>query len=220
MKINTIKEIRDLYKTITLEDGSTKKEYPGDLTGYLINNSIHVPLEPNNRLYKKIQKLIKEGFNIEPAYTEEKLLNTLKNNLINEITQLADNKSKDLKNYIAGKRVTQEQKERYEAKYQMALKAKETNDYSMFLLEANNDENQAKELVETIIKLHDKWLETLDYYNTLIDQFRVRATNLVQQIETFEQINKAEELLERAKQFNINTTPEDVIKLFEEFENA
>jgi len=82
MKLATVKEIRELSKEVTLPDGTQQTVYPGDLTGYIVNNSIHVPLDPNNRLYKQIQK---SDIEIEPAYTEEEIFEIVKKQRLNEI---------------------------------------------------------------------------------------------------------------------------------------
>jgi len=82
MKINTVKEIREKSKEgINQETNEAEIKYPGRLTGYLVNNSIHVPIDQNNRLYKKIQK---SNIPIQPAYTNEELLQFKINDLIQE----------------------------------------------------------------------------------------------------------------------------------------
>jgi len=58
-----------------------------ELTGYSYNG-MHVPIDPNNRHYQEIQKLVKEGKEtIEPAYTPEERLDYLKQNKKQEIKQ-------------------------------------------------------------------------------------------------------------------------------------
>ena len=91
MKLATVKEIRELSKEVTLEDGTKQTVYPGELTGYLVNGSIHVPIDINNRLYKKIQK---SSIEIEPAYSYEELLQKVKALLISKTKTTRDSKVK------------------------------------------------------------------------------------------------------------------------------
>ena len=71
----TIKEIKDIETN--------------ELTGYKYNG-MFVPLEPTNRHYQEIQKLIKNGIEVEPAYTEEERLNYFKNKKIQELKKERD----------------------------------------------------------------------------------------------------------------------------------
>ena len=93
MKLVTVKEIRELSKEVTLEYGTKQTVYPGDVTGYLVNGSIRVPIDSNNRLYRKIQK---SPIEIEPAYTEEELVNKLQSIKINELKVNRDKQTKNI----------------------------------------------------------------------------------------------------------------------------
>jgi len=188
-----------------------------ELTGYLLNG-IFVPRDRGNRHYQEIQKWIKKGNQPEPAFTEEERLNYFKNKLINNIQNIADTKSKEAKNYIAGKKVTPEQINRYELKYQTALKCKETEDYTPLQLEADLQRITPEELAELIIQKHDKWIAELQKYTALIEAYRVKAQTIVENLETLENIEKAKELLEKAKGFGLGTTEEQIKALFKEFE--
>ena len=71
----TIKEIRDI---------ETNK-----LTGYNLDG-MFVPIDSVNRHYKEIKKAIKDGVEIEPAYTKEERLNYFKNKKIQELKKERD----------------------------------------------------------------------------------------------------------------------------------
>jgi len=212
MKINTVKEIRELSKQVTLKDGTQQTEYPGNLIGYLVNGSINVPLDPNNRLYKKIQKFK----NIEPAYTDDELLNKAKEDLINKIQSLTDTKTKELKNYVAGKKLTDEQIDRYEQKYQLALQCKRNNDFTPLELEASLQGLTGSDLADLIIQKHDEWLKELQANITKIEAYRVKAQSLINNATDLDTLSKANILLEKAKEFDINTTDNEIKALFEE----
>jgi len=158
-----------------------------ELRGYLLNGTF-VPLNKNNRHYQEIQKWIEKGNKPEPAFTEEERLNYFKNKLINNIQNIADAKSKEVKNYIAGKKLTDEQINRYELKYQTALKCKESGDYTPLKLEADLQGIKKEKLAELIIQTHDDWVSALKKYISLIEAFRVKALNIVTNITTVEQL--------------------------------
>jgi protein subunit release factor A len=80
--IQTVKEIRDIDTD--------------QLTGYLINNSMHVPLSEGNRHYKEVQEWIAEGNIPEPAYTSDELENYLNEKHNNEILFQIVQKEKEL----------------------------------------------------------------------------------------------------------------------------
>ena len=215
MKIHTVKEIRELSKQVTLEDGTKQTVYPGDLTGYLVNGSIHVPLDSNNRLYKKIQK---SDIEIEPAYTEEELLSKVKKDLISKIQSLSDTKTNELKNYVVSKKITTEQIDRYERKYQLAVKCKENNDFTLLELEASLQGLTGSDLANLIIQKHDEWTTELENNMVKIEAYRIKAQNLVGSIVDLDTLSKANVLLEKAKQFDVNTTDDEIKTLFKEFE--
>jgi len=142
-----------------------------------------------------------------------------KTSLYNSIQLLADSKTRDLKNYISGKKVTQEQMERYEAKYNVALQCKESGDYSVLELEAELQGMEPEDLADLIIEKHDELIEYLNKYSAMIEAYRVKAQTIVDSIETLDEIEKAQILLDKAKEFDINTTEDDIKALFEEYEN-
>ena len=48
-------------------------ETPTTYTGYLVNGTMNVPLDPENGHYQMVQAWINEGNTPEPAYTQEEL---------------------------------------------------------------------------------------------------------------------------------------------------
>jgi len=48
-------------------------ETPTDYTGYIVDNTMQVPLDQDNRHYKMVQDWIAEGNTPEPAYTQDEL---------------------------------------------------------------------------------------------------------------------------------------------------
>lgn len=76
-----IKEIRDIETN--------------QLTGYQLDG-MFVPLDPSNRHYKEIQEAIKQGIEIEPAFTEEERLDYFKSKKIKELKRERDNQVKQI----------------------------------------------------------------------------------------------------------------------------
>lgn len=77
----TIKEIKDI---------ETNK-----LTGYNLDG-MFIPLDPANRHYQEIQKLIENGIEVEPAYSEEERLEYFKNKKIQELKKERGNQVKQI----------------------------------------------------------------------------------------------------------------------------
>jgi hypothetical protein len=133
------------------------------------------------------------------AKENELAFTNAKETLLNDIQSLADTKTKELKNYIAGKKVTPEQVDRYEQKYQLAMKCKEAGDYTPLNLEAELQGITGEELANLIIEKHDEWVAELQKYTALIEAYRVKAQTIVESLETLEDIEKAQTLLDKAK---------------------
>jgi len=208
MKINTVKEIRELSNEISLEDGTKKTVYPGDLTGYLVNGSIYVPLDSNNRLYKKIQK---SSIEIEPAYTDEELLSKVKEDLINKIQNLCDTKTQEAKAYINGAKVTTDQLARYEEKYQIAAEYKSNGNYADTLkLEADLQGLSVDDLADLIIAKGHSYKQALIGFNAKIEAFRVALGKIIKAGD----LDKATAIIINAKELGANATDEDVAGLF------
>ena len=181
MKIQSIKEIRELSKQVTQEDGSTKTIYPGDLTGYLVNGSINVPLDSNNRLYKQIQKWMANGGSIEPAYTEEEIFELVKKQKLSEINQAFNNEIKSIS-----------------SKYPDAEKlswTKQEQESRAYL----NDNSVSTPLIDKIVEargidkdeLVNRIIEKADAYMSLAGQAigkRQRLEDLVEQANTIEDL--------------------------------
>ena len=88
-----------------------------------------------------------------------------------------DNRVRELKAFIAGKDIlTTEQVERYEAKYQIALKAKDGDEDAKAILdiEAGGD---STDLIDEIIAIGSAWNISLNTLLTLLDVLRVSINN-------------------------------------------
>jgi len=199
----------------------------GKILGFF-DNEIHPAIpEPNFEIsVEQWEEALEKGYNCVDAnnktlfYKDFRTLDEQKSSLYDAIQSLADTKTKELKNYIAGKRVTPEQVDRYEQKYQLALKCKEAGDYTPLNLEAELQGITGEELADLIITKHDEWVAKLQKYTALIEAYRVKAQTIVESLETIEDVEKAKGLLERAKEFGIDTTEEQIKELFEEFEGG
>ena len=76
--IQTVKEQRDIETN--------------ELTGYLVNGSMYVPVEPSNTHYKEVQDWISQGNTPEPAYTDQDRIDYFINKRTNELKQIRQSK--------------------------------------------------------------------------------------------------------------------------------
>jgi len=74
IQITSVKEIRDI---------STN-----ELTGYLVNNAVFVPIDPANSDYQAVQAWISAGNVPDPAFTLDEIRNFVKNNVHQKRMQL------------------------------------------------------------------------------------------------------------------------------------
>ena len=188
-----------------------KNEYKIVLTGYELNG-IHIPLDPNNRYYKKVQGLISKGEVPEPQYTETDLNPHIQKELITELNSLCDTKSKEARNYIAGQKVSNEQLERYNNKFEVAkkyLSDKDDESKSKLQLEADLKGVTVDSLANLIVEKGNEYLSALETLNNRIDAFRIKVKQLIQSNE----FDKVDSIIEKAKEFNANTTDEEIKSL-------
>ena len=145
-------------------------------------------------------------------YNEEKENQLKKENIHNLLQNLCDTKSKEVKNYIAGKKVTDEQLRRWEEKYQMAKECLNGNSaYCQKLqLEADLQAITTAQLAQLIIQAGDGYKQALMGFNAMIEAFRVKVFTLIEAGE----IDKAAQILEQVKNFGADTTPEDIKNIF------
>ena len=149
---------------------------------------------------EQIQAKIKE---IE---AQEKVSNAYKS-----LQELCDTKSKQAKNYIAGKEVTDEQVRRYEEKYQIAKEYKASGAYADRLkLEADLQGLTVDELADLIIQKGDAWNEALIAFNARIEAFRIAVSKIIDAGD----IDRANSIIEKAKELGADATDEDVKALF------
>jgi len=166
MKITNIKEIRDIEIN--------------ELTGYILNNSTHIPVS-GSRFDGDIKRFLSNGGVITPAFTIEERLEYFKNKLINEAESFADLKTSQAEGYVAQKtRISENQRKRYESKYALAKRYKDnpTDEDKELLLQIGKqvDLDNADDVADLLIKLHDEWLEELHKFNLLIDYARIEFT--------------------------------------------
>jgi len=197
----------------------------GKILGFF-DNEIHPAIpEPSFEIsVEQWKEALEKSYNCVDAnnktlfYKDFRTLDEQKSALYDAIQSLTDTKTKELKNYIAGKRVTPEQVDRYEQKYQLALKCKEAGDYTPLNLEAELQGITGEDLANLIIEKHDEWVAELQKYTALIEAYRVKAQTIVEGLETIEDIEKAQMLIDKAKEFDVNTTEDEIKALFEDFE--
>jgi hypothetical protein len=139
---------------------------------------------------------------------KENKINTTYKNLQN----LCDTKSKEAKRYIVGREVTEEQLARYEEKYQIAKEYKISGKYKDRLsLEAKLQNLTVDDLADLIIKKGNEYKEALITFNSRIEAFRVKVSNIIEQGD----LDKANKIIEEAYNLDVNSSDDDVAKLFE-----
>ena len=187
-----------LYKAL-LELGFNKGEFQliDDGNGVKIKWDTEKEIPTQEQIEAKIKEL----------EAQEKVSNAYK-----QLQELCDTKSKQAKNFIAGKEVTDEQVRRYEEKYQIAKEYKATGAYADRLkLEADLQGLTVDELADLITQKGDAWNEAIITFNARIEAFRVKVADLIESGE----IDKANEIIEKAKDLGADATDEDVKALFE-----
>ena len=128
------------------------------------------------------------------------------------LQKLCDTKSQEAKNYIAGKKVTDEQLVRYNEKYQMAKEYKENKKYKEILeLEADLHNLTIDDLVDSIVAKRNEYKESLMKFNAKIEALRTKVSEFIKAGD----IDKANEIIEKAKNLDINATNDDIKRLFE-----
>ena len=197
-----IKEIRDIET--------------GELKGYN-KDGLFIPLDSKNRYYKEVQKLIKEDAEVFPAYSDEERLDYFKRTRLQKLLNLADKKTQEVKNTLAGFVVTQEQAERYRIKYQEAIKAIENDDYSFFEAEAKLLGIEAEDLVKQVKEAGDNWNAEINKQISLIEAYRVKAKSIILSLDKVEQFKVVDKYLEEAKNI-ASITIDGLESIFEDFE--
>jgi len=157
-----------------------------------------------------------------PELDEQEYLKFIKPVMKNKVQILADDKTTKAETAIAGKDITDKQDKRYRTKYDKAIEAKNNNDYSKFELEASLSipPISAEDLVNVIIAKGTSWLDALADFIYLIEAYRVASQNRIDLVTTLECIEKAQELLNKAKDMDENTSEDDIKALFTEFDEC
>jgi len=142
--------------------------------------------------------------------------NLIKNTKIlakEQVQSLCDQKTQEAKQYIAGKKVTQEQLDRYKEKYEIAKKYLTDGSYADLLgYEAQARGMSVEELANVIVQKGDTWKENIVRFNFLIEAFKAKANSLIENLE----IERLERILKEAQELGPNTTIEQILALFEE----
>ena len=166
-----IKEIRDIETN--------------ELTGYEVDG-ISIPLDGNNRHYRKVNKLIEKGETVTPAFTEEERLEHFKTSRISKLQDLADTKTTEVKEYLAGIVVSASQSERYKIKYEEALKAIKNDDYSWFNAEANLTGIAAKDIANNVKTQYEAAVAKVNSVVGVIEAYRVKFKTVINSIDNIE----------------------------------
>jgi len=127
------------------------------------------------------------------------------------LQSLCDKKSIQAKTFIAGKDVTTEQLARYEEKYQVATEYKTNGNYANVLqLEADLQGITVNELADLIIVRGNVYKQALIEFNARIEAFRVAVYTIINAGD----IDRANTIINGAKDFDNTTTDDDVAELF------
>jgi len=202
INFNLVKETRDIETN--------------ELKGYNADG-MYVPIDPSNRHYREIQEWIKQGNQPEPAFTEEERLNYFKNSRLQKLLNLADRKTQEVKNTLAGFAVTPEQAERYKIKYQKAIEAINANDYTYFQPEADLTGKDPKTLANEVKQAGDIWNAEIDKQIALIEAYRVKAKEIINSLTDVNQFTIVDKYLKEAE--TITSIDVDTLKaIFSNFE--
>ncbi len=130
-------------------------------------------------------------------------------------TRIADHFYNLIQQIIADKPdVTQELKERYNAKLELAkayLNNKDANAERVLSISAKILGISVEDYAKRIVEAAEKWTNLLDYYATLIDEYRI-AVKTVFYKDPFAAID----ILKKAKDLTTESSEEDVIAIFKE----
>ena len=192
-------------------------DYKLEPTGYQLNGAF-VPLDVNNRHYQETQKLLNsKKAELVPQYTEQDVLNKAKQDQLNALTDLANKKTNEAKNYIAGQKVTPDQVERYKIKYQEAVKAIQDSNYNYFVAEATLKGVAPKDLAQLVKARGDEWNTEIAKYVAIIEAYRVKAKSIIENTTTLKEFILIAKFLNYAKTLPANTTTDELVALFNSY---
>ena len=130
---------------------------------------------------------------------------------VQALQSLCDTKSIEAKAYINGAKVTAEQLARYEEKYQIAVEYKSNGNYGTTLqLEADLQGLTVEALADLIIAKGQGYKQALISFNAKIEAFRVQVSKLIGD----GNLDKANEVITKAKELGAGATDEDIKGLF------
>ncbi len=173
-------------------------------------------LIPTEKFFIK-QNLLKSENNTggweAPIVLESEVVDFVRPIMIKSINALADLKTKDAMNVIAGDEVSEQKLNRYKIKYDEAIKAKANNDFTTFNLEANLLGIDAPVLVDKVIEAGENWNTTMNNYATMIDAVRVKVSNMTKEASTKDEIYAIDNLLRQGAKLGSTTTIDDILNM-------
>ncbi len=133
----------------------------------------------------------------------QKHINDTKASLIN----LCDLKQDNIKTLILGYKNTQKQQERYDNKYQRSLRVRAD-------IEANTTSTETNQEIlnnyQTIIAKYEYVKSQIEKFIDLIEDFRTKVDDMIE----LGELDKANELIALAQNFDAQTSQADIDKLF------
>jgi len=197
-----IKEIRDIETN--------------ELTGYEVDGT-NVPLDSNNRHYRKVSKLIEKGEAITPAFTEEERLEHFKTSRIAKLQNLSDSKTTEVKTFLAGITVSVSQSERYKIKYEEALKAIDSGDYSWFNAEATLTGNKSEDIANAVKTQYEEAIAKVNSVVAIIEAYRVKFKNTINDIDNIDVFRIVDSFLTYGEDLGF-ITEDKLVDMFNKYE--
>ncbi len=165
-------------------------------------------IEIENDKYRGFEKY---RANISVEEFEKLYKNEKTKELTIKLNRVCDKKTKEAKNLIAGKIVTDEQLQRYRDKYLMAKRYKEEGSYEDELkLEASFRKMKVEELADAIISAGDNWEKRMLSYSAKIEGIKTGVNLYIKN----EEFNKANEIINEVDNIKIDTSIKEIKALF------
>ena len=130
---------------------------------------------------------------------------------VKSLQQLCDKKTQEARAYINGSKVSQEQLDRYNEKYDLAKQYKaDGSNKNKLALEAELKNMSVDDLANLIIEKGDLYKDALTTFNSRIEAFRVKVSSIIEAGE----IDKANDVISEASKLGATATDDDVKALF------
>jgi len=192
----------------------------GEDTGYIVDRRFYTPNElklDKPDVYKYLTSMLIQGAEIP----YEKTLEEYKIELIEKVYKIIDEKQSVLLNtyFKDVKGNIEKQLKRYEVKYRKAVKAKETNDYSLFVFSASMEGKSPEEIVDEIIENYTTVSNYLEDVVVYLDDFRRFIKNKIYTIEDIDGVKFSAKFLNSASKLPLTISVADIYKIFKFWEN-